>query len=73
VARHPWTLLLAVIVAGNVAGWRAVEAERHNRCEATRADIQEAFVAVVIDLGADGAQARQVDETVTRVLPVDEC
>lgn len=70
---HQATIGFLVLAAGNIAGWRALEAERHDRCVASRMDVQAAFVAVAEDLNADDETRDTVAATVARVLPVGEC
>lgn len=70
---HQAVIGFVILAAGNVAGWRALEAERTDRCVAGREDVQTAFVAVAEDLDADVETRDQVAETVARVLPVGEC
>jgi len=73
VREHPNVVTAVLLVGTNVAGWRAIEEERHDRCITSRTDTQAAFVAVVVELGAEDEQVRQVDAAVARALPIDEC
>lgn len=70
----PLSLLLSSAAAvGAVVTSQRLEAERHDRCVESRADVQAAFVAVAEDLDADDETRDVVAATVARVLPTREC
>lgn len=71
---HPNVITAVLLVATNVAGWRAFEAERRDRCVNSRTDTQSAIVAVVAEFQPDDLVLRaRAAETVAEALPVDEC
>lgn len=71
---HPNVVTAVLLVATNVAGWRAIDAERHDRCVNSRTDTQVAFVRVISELRPEDLPLRaQVAEVVAEALPIDEC
>lgn len=72
VALRPWLMLLVVAAAG-LAGHLQLRAERVERCEKSRTDIQTAFTEVADEVTMDPATRHRVEVVVERVLPIDEC
>lgn len=71
---RPWLLVLLVMVAGQVGAWRAVDAERHDRCVNSRRDIQSAILRVADELTDISAPEREkLQAVLADELPTDGC